>query len=293
MEVAGKIINREVTRECWETLASIEQIDFEWRPRLLQKIPSDNTSKEKLKELLQMKRYLAVVPAAWCPQIMSVTPSSLQLCPFITESFHGASGNPEAASLGMPSLVTVPLALGINPGEKLAVGLHIETHRGHATEGVLLGVEFTGMHDGWGKYMSVLCAPFTGKCKMKFQGNEGDSVEFQAMQPLADDHCGSVDVYVTIAESGDMEFLRFCKATDSLVRSGKMPRNMMPSWATEIFASVNVQMEYVTSGTRISTKWAAKSLPRYLQSQLEQRSLRDFIFEGPYLMQSSHCLGPT
>ena len=47
------------------------------------------------------------------------------------------------------------------------------------------------------------------------------------MPPLAADFTGSVEVYVTVKESGDFEFVRFCPAADSIAHSGWMTRDML------------------------------------------------------------------
>lgn len=96
-----------------------------------------------------------------------------------------------------------------------------------------------------------------------------DVLVSQAMKPLADDHCDAVEIYVTVSESGDVEFVRFCPAANSIARSGRMPRNMFPGCVTEMFASISIQMEHVPSETKVSTSWSADGLPREVQSQLE------------------------
>jgi hypothetical protein len=286
MEMAGKIVDEKLTLDCWQALASTEQRKLGWRPWLYQKLLQETTGKLKLKEIFQLKRYLNVTPEVWSPQIMLVTPCSLQLRPLDSESFFfGELAPPETAplddsrgALAKPSLAIIPLAWGIKPGESMAVGFHIESSSACATEGVLLGLEFNGM-PRWGK-TSVYCAPLTGQCNMKVARKDGE-ITVQVMHPLGGENWDSVDMYVTISESGDIEFLRYCKGTDCLVRSGRICV-VMPAWATCIVASVAIRTEHMSSETLVSTKWSASTLPRELQSQLEHRSLADFVFDAEW-----------
>jgi hypothetical protein len=294
VEAAGKIVDKNLTLDCWRALASIEQRHLAWRPWLYQKLLQEITSKEKLKEIFQLKRYLNVIPEVWSPQIMLTTPCSLQLHPLDKESFFfGELADPETAplddsraALAKPSLATVPLAWGIKPGESMAVGLQVESSGACVTEDVWLGLEFNGMLSG-GECMSVRCAPLAGQCQIMFQRN-GREIAAQVMRPLAGEHCGSVETYVTISESGDIEFLRYCKATDSLVRSGRICV-VTPTWARYIFASITIQTKHVSSKTLVSTTWSASTLPKQLQSQLEQRSLSDFVFDANWSLIKSNA----
>jgi len=87
---------------------------------------------------------------------------------------------------------------------------------------------------------------------MKYPG--GHEMVAQVMPPLGLDLCDSVEAYVSVTVSGDVEFIRFCEATNSSVRSGTMDRNMFPSWATEMFAAINIHIADVSSDTTVSTK---------------------------------------
>merc|ERR1712046_13849 len=93
----------------------------------------------------------------------------------------------------------------------------------------------------------------------------------QAMPSLADDLCGSVEVYLVVSESGDVEFFRICKSVKSLTRSGKIPRSMLPRWArdnaTEIFAAIQVESARVSSATKVTAKRPACRLLQELQSK--------------------------
>jgi len=84
----------------------------------------------------------------------------------------------------------------------------------------------------------------------------------QAMPPLPDHLCESVDIYVTVSEDGGVEFVRacdrICDAGKFITRSGRISHDMLfPGWASEIFAAVSIQMDDVLSETTVSTKWPA------------------------------------
>lgn len=250
MEAASKAIDRAVTEPCWETLAWMERETLEWRPRLLQIIPQGATGKEALRELYELRRYLNTVPANWSPQITSLGPSCLQVAPSDLSADANAAEDGLAAS-PVPPWAAVPLALGITLGDEMSAGIQIQSEAGCVNEGVWLGVEFTGIDEGWGKCMSVLCAPLTGRCMMKFPGEDHGLVA-QAFDPLVDVHADSVKLYVTVSESGDVEFIRFCQAANSVVRSGRMPRNMFPCWTKEMFVVINIQTEAVHAKSRVT-----------------------------------------
>merc|ERR1712070_683249 len=77
-----------------------------------------------------------------------------------------------------------------------------------------------------------------------------------AMPPLPDSSCGSVEIYVTVSRTKDVEFVRISKPSNSIARSGKIsPDLVFPHWASRFFASVQVQRERLVSKTLVSTKW--------------------------------------
>merc|ERR1711879_64511 len=200
---------------------------FSW---LLQILPEDTTGKDTLKELFELRRYLHGIPKNWSPQIRSISPSSLQLSPCGLNADATSTEDVLGSSL-VPPWASVPLALGVILGDEMSVGIQIQSEAGRASEGVWLGLEMTGVHDGCGLVWkwSILCAPLTGRCMQVFPGH--GSFVAQAMPPLAADFTGCVEIYVTVQESGDFEFLRFCPATNSTARSGRMTRDMLPIWA--------------------------------------------------------------
>jgi len=266
-EMVSKGVDREATRACWEALASEERRALEWRPGFLESFPDDTDGKDALQELLQLRRHLAGIPVNWSPQIRAVSASSLQVSSLVMDADTAAEGGTVATLV--PLMAAVPLALGIIHGEPMSVGIQIHSKVKCANEGVWLSLEFPGLQGGVGMYMSVQCAPLTGRCMMTFPGHEGDVLVSQAMQPLADDHCDAVEIYVTVSESGDVEFVRFCPAANSIDRSGRMPRKMFPGWTTEMFASISIEMEHMPFETTVSTSWSADGLPQEVQSQLE------------------------
>merc|ERR1712187_9589 len=181
------------------------------------------------------------------------------------------SAEESGLALDVPPLAAVPLALAVTLGDKMSIGVQIQSSVGHAHEGVWLALELTG--GGKGKAMSVLCAPLTGRCMMKYPGNTDNKLVAAAMPPLADDRCMLVEIYVTVSEEGDVEFVRFCEAENSVTRSGKLCRDMFPGWTTEFSTAINIQIARVSCETNIATKWSARDLPRQLLSQ------REFIFD--------------
>lgn len=281
IERSGKAIDGDIS-QAWEALVRSARRDLEWRPWLLQNLPKNGTTKELLMELVRLRRYLDVVPAAWFPQIISVTPASLQLSPLVNERSrveviraNNAPIDDSRTALDLPLVAKIPLALAAKLGEKLTVGLHIELDRGHSSESVWLGLDFPGKNSESRTNISILFAPLSGRCKMQFPGEEGDLVAC-AMAALADGHCASVETYAVVSESGDIEFLRFCRALGSLDRSGRILHNMLPFWTRKVSASINLQMNHVSHPTRVSTKWSSDGLPREVQNHFEQTQFFEF-----------------
>jgi hypothetical protein len=274
MEIACKRITGEVTGRCWETLAEIERDDFESRPWLLQiPLEEDIRGKEALKEIFELRVRLNTVPAKWSPQITANSASSLLLLP-ATLRGDAILAEDTLALPPVPPCAAVLLASGATVGEELAVGVQIQSKAGCANDGVWLGLEFIGVHDGWGKCMSVRCAPLTGRCMLKFP--DADTLISQAMPPLDDCLCEFVEIYVVVSPSGDVEFIRYCKAAKSLVRSGRIPHTVLPSWttdcstensSTEMFAAIEVQMADVYSETQVTTKSPSLGLLQEVQNQ--------------------------
>jgi hypothetical protein len=274
MEIVCKGVDREVTEQCWETLACVERDVFDERPWLLQILPEDSTGKEALKELIDLRGCLNAVPANWSPQITADSPTSLQLSPAVVP--YGFV--PDSSSVGdvlavplVPPWAAVLLSQGVYMGDEMSVGVEIQSKAGCANEGVWLGLEFMGTHDGWGKCLSVRCAPFTGRCMLKCPGR-AEPLFAQVMPPLADDFAHSVEIYATLSHSGEVEFFRFSQADNSIARSGVIPHTEptlgdTDSWASEVFAAINIHMAEVTSETRVSTKLPGASVLQLARSQ--------------------------
>jgi hypothetical protein len=269
MEEAGKAVDRKMISICQEGLVSLAQSDFTWRPWLLLKVQKNSTSKHMLKELAHLKRYLDVVPTAWSPQIIAVNPASLQLSPVVENP------STDCVPPHLSSVAPVPLALGVKPGETMAVGLHIESERGHASECVSLGLEYS-------IGISLFFAPLTGVCMMKFPGEEGTLLT-EAMPALVPEHCACVEVFMNISRAGDIEFIRYCKASSSMVRSGAICRNMFPFWKEEAFAFINIQAKQVSYKTRVSTTWSVDGLPHEIKHQLDNTP--SFVLDGTWKLE--------
>lgn len=266
MEEAGKVVDRKTISVCQEALVSRARNDLSRRPWLLLRVKESSTRKHLLKELLHLKQYVDVVPTAWSPQIIAVNPVSLQLSPVV----ESARSNDALAHLG--HVAQVPLALGVKPGKTMSVGLHIQSERGHASECVCLGLEFQ-------LGISLFFAPLTGVCTMKFPGDAGKLV-VEAMPALANEHCACVEVFLNVSETGDLEFIRYCKASSSMFRSGAICRNMFPFWNEEAFAFISIQAKQVSCKTQVSTKWSIDGLPQEIIHRLE--NMPSFIIDGTW-----------
>lgn len=277
LEAAGKAVDKEVIGRCWGPLAEMERSIVECRPWFLQVLPTDATGdgKEAVKELFKMRLQLNTIPSNWSPEITSISPSSLRVLPHLKglANSDGAGTDPPR----VPPFASVPLALGITLGDEMAIGLRVQSKGGRSHEGVWLALEITGEHDGHGSVVSVLCAPLTGRCLMTFPG-ESQKLVTNAFRPLADHLCDSVDIFVTVSESGDVEFVRICEASNSIDRSGKMLcETLFPCWAHEVYASVEVQMEHILSETTVTTKRPARDM---LQEQHHLEAA--FEFDGTW-----------
>lgn len=276
MESVSRGLDKGVTSRCWETLTHMERDTMQ--PWLIQALNKDLEGKEALKELLEMRGRLNAAPASWSPLIRSIGPCCLQLSPTGSCPAAISSEHSEAMCPVVPPLATVPMALGSSPGTEMAAGVRIQSKSGRANEGVWFGLEFVGVHDGWGKSLAILCAPLTGRVMLKFPGEE--KLFAQALVPLADDLSESVEIYVKVTTPGDVEFIRVCHPTNCISRSGRMPHNMFPKWASEIFVAITTQIAEVSSETTVSTQWAVREVLQAAQSQPE------FEFDGTWSLPS-------
>jgi len=265
LEAAGKHADTDVIGRCWGTLAKVEQCIVESRPWFVQVFPEDvsDNGKEALKELFKMRLQLNTVPDSWSPEIRPISPSSLHVSPLDCNgcvSSDGAAVDPPR----LPQIASVPLALGTILGDEMSIGLRVQSKGGSSHEGVWLALEITGVDDAQGKVMSLLFAPLTGRCMVTMSG-QPEKLVAQAMHPLAGSLCDSVDAFVTMSESGDVEFVRISEASNSITRSGKIRYEaLFPNWASKVFASVQVQIKDVLSETTVSIK---KPPPDMLQEQ--------------------------
>lgn len=274
MEAAFKGVDRKTTSPCWETLASMERnISSPWLLQCLTCSPEDATGKEALKKFLEIRARLTTVPAWWSPQITAVSPFCLHVVPN-SLSPDAPLAEDTVAAPPIPPCAAVPLALGVTVGEEMSVGVEIQCKRGkhgRADEGVWFGLSFD---DGGNRRVSVLCAPWSGRCMLQFPGEH--KMFAQAMPPLTEDLSDSVELYVTISRSGDVEFVRVSQVANAIVRSGRMPRGIFPNWASTIFPAISVHIAEVSFETTVLTKWAVGGSLR------EDRNQPDFEFDASW-----------
>jgi len=273
MECAGKEFDSEITKLCWGKLATMERSIVERRP-YLRPIPLEattywtctpleaSTSKEVLKTLFRRRLHLSTPPESWSPWIKALSHSSLVVSPCdVNAAATSAEGDRSAPHV--PPYPTVPVLLGTTFGQEMLIGLHIQSETTRANEGVWLALELGGVLVDWGFVISVRCAPLTGRCKIVYPGQSKIMVA-QVMPPLPDHLCDSVEIYVTVSKTGDVEFVRLSGASKSITRSGRMSHDMLfPGWASEIFADVSIQMNDVLSETTVSTKLLAGGLQQF------------------------------
>lgn len=304
IEAADKGVDTAVITRCWEKLASLERHLVDQRPWLLPKRRSMTVGigKEVLKELVNLRLQLNIIPALQSSDFQLISFTSLQVSPCKVNVDAGSSEDEPPPLIEWdayatlwedviysttlqdepPSLVpinvgatspeehddppplsrlpfiVVPLALGVNLGEKLSMGVQIQSEPPSAHEGVWFGLEIRG---DAGKVLSVFCAPFTGRFMIEIPGPPNQEIELvdELMWPLEDNMCDSVDIYVTVSESGVVEFTRISKISDSMARSGtiKIP---VPPWTSQVFAAVRVQRSQVFSKTTISTRFPVEGM---------------------------------
>ena len=300
IEAADKGMVSEVTRRCWEKLAMLESRIVDRRPWILPKRRSmtAGTGKEVLKELINLRLQLNIIPALQSPDFGMVSFTSLQispwkldepptlvemsayanlwadaalhvapptLTPLIADStpleddrsalvptnvdVTSSEEHDEPPPLIPPAIAIVPLSLGANVGEKMSIGVQIHSAKPSAHEGVWFGLEILY---NWVKVLSVFCAPLTGRFMIERMDapNKAMLVVSERIPPLEDKLCRSVDIYVTVSESGDVQFVRTSSGSNCVARSGLMT---VPPWASQVFAAVRVQRAQVLSETTIST----------------------------------------
>merc|ERR550532_333149 len=90
-------------------------------------------------------------------------------------------------------------------------------------------------------------APITGRCLLRFPG-ENQGLVSQPMPPVErSTFAGAaeevIDAYLVVRESGEIAFGRRCGAKPRMEWSGELPREWIPAWTEEVFASLDFQID--------------------------------------------------
>jgi len=173
-----------------------------------------------------------------------------------------------------PRLAAVPLEPGLDGGEGWAVGARLSCRKvALAGEGCLLGVEFLGVRNGWGVVTTVLFAPASGRCFMRFEGG-ADGLVAQPMPALEEfsthAECEHVEAFARVSAAGGVSFYRRC-GVEGIECTGELPKEFMPSWATQRFASLNFQVDQLQEAVDISISWVGHDLPPSLDGHAPTR----------------------
>jgi len=281
-ELAG--CDRCAVAACWCNLQMAAEDDFaRWFPQLQLALPG--LAKEALRELsLLQRRVFASIPVSWAPYICQFSDQCLHMSP--RTSTHLTS--PDVHSAGMedhpgldiereqpigrapvpPRLATVPMrmAAGSRPEAGLAAGVRLSCRRAsHVGEGCLVAAEYAGVLFGEGMIATVSFAPVSGRCFVCFEG-EPYGLTAQPLPPLADPAAADpewvdVEAFLLASPSGGVSFGRRYGAEAPVEWSGELPREFLPPWATELFSSLNFQVDELEEPAKVSVEWVGPELP--------------------------------
>mmetsp|Transcript_2211 Transcript_2211/g.6592 ORF Transcript_2211/g.6592 Transcript_2211/m.6592 type:complete len:339 (-) Transcript_2211:412-1428(-) len=299
-ELAG--CSRAAATACWRALLALAEQSLAL-PGHWPALPEH--PKEALRELRRSLREVAEVPEGWAPCIQRVALETLRAQPRPSPPPHTRGGRRigaahrggmegyvgpaaeegEAAGEGEderqaawpllpPRLAAVPLSLGLSGGEGWVVGARLSSQKAPlAGEGCLLAVELLGVASGWGVVTTLLFAPASGRCFMRFEGG-ADGLVAQPMPPLeglpARAECEHVEAFARVSAAGGVSFYRRC-GVEGIECTGELPKELMPSWATQKFASLNFQVDQLQEAVDISISWVGRDLPPSLEGHAPAR----------------------
>mmetsp|Transcript_28876 Transcript_28876/g.83028 ORF Transcript_28876/g.83028 Transcript_28876/m.83028 type:complete len:329 (-) Transcript_28876:262-1248(-) len=279
-ELAG--CDRCAVAACWRTLRTAAEDDFAWWfPQRCLTLPEP--PKEALRELRIRQRSVASVPEKWAPYICQFSAECVHIAPRTPPSaaagaHHGGvedyvgldvEREPIRQALVPPRLAAVPMALGSHPEAGLAAGVRLSCRRAsHVGEGCLVAAEYAGVLDGEGVITTVSFAPVSGRCFVCFEG-EPYGLTAQPLPPLADPAAADpewvdVEAFLLASPSGGVSFGRRFGAEAPVEWSGELPREFLPDWATELFASLNFQVDRLEEPAQVSIEWVGFELPAQL-----------------------------
>jgi len=276
MECTHKLFTEsEVMNQCWGELARHQRQWVVQNPWLLKALPPCKRGKEAFREALEMNRWFDAVPESWSAVISMSGASRLQVLPQRTP---GSSASAENTPVHLPEMATVPLSLGTVSGKSLVFGWRVETKTNADINGVWFGLEFSGLRNSLGRCMSICYSPSAGECIVKM-AEETSALVAGGMTPLAGDASTSYDIYVTMSEARDVEFVQISEASNCVVRSGVIPSSMVPSWTKEVYPSITIEAAKVSAEMHISS---VHRVPPHLQGTLKQS---DSLFDGMWCVR--------
>jgi len=300
-ELAG--CSRAAATACWRALLALAEQSLAgelWFPRQSPALPEH--PKEALCELQRRLRGVLEVPEGWAPCIQRVAFEKLRAQPRLPSlpctrgggqrgaAHHGgmedcvglAAGEAEAAGeeederqppgpLSPPRFAAVPLSLGLDGEEGWVVGVRLSSQRARLMgEGCLLAVEFLGVVNRCSVITSVLFAPASGRCFMRFEGGPDGLVaepipNLEGLPTHAE--CEHVEVFACVSATGGVSFYRQCGA-EGVECTGELPKEFFPPWATRRFASLNFQVDQLQEALDISISWVGRDLPPRLEGHV-------------------------
>jgi len=178
---------------------------------------------------------------------------------------------PLRETLVPPRLAAVLLACGSRSGGTFAAGVRLSCRRACSVgEACLFAAEFVGSLNGHGAMTMVSFAPATGRCLVCFAGMK-EGLASQPMPPIegpaaADAESEVLEAFLLVSASGGVSFGRRRGAAARMEWSGELAREFCPSWSTEIYASLNFQIDQLCEPAQVSVTWIGFGLPALLAS---------------------------
>jgi len=279
-ELAG--CDRRAVAACWRTLRADAQDKFS-RSFPQRRLALSGLPKEALRELRHRQRSVASVPESWAPYISQFSDQCLHMSPrtstYFTppgdyypgmEDYVGLDIEWEQPTVRLvpPRLAIVPMRMApaSHPDAGLAAGVRLSCRRAsHVGEGCLVAAEYAGVLFGEGMIATVSFAPVSGRCFVCFEG-EPYGLTAQPLPPLADPAAADpewvdVEAFLLASPSGGVSFGRRYGAEAPVEWSGELPREFLPPWATELFSSLNFQVDELEEPAKVSVEWVGPELP--------------------------------
>jgi len=235
-----------------------------WGPRAQKSIEKlheqDLSGKQFIFQVLGLARSL-MPPEAWQPWIQKTSFHSVRAIPFVQQHSDASDVNDGEAEVKLPHQASIAIATGVLCGSPLVVCVRVSISEGMTIDdAVCVGIEATGGTES-GRTMSIMCAPFTGKCFIQ-HGQNGPTMYSQLLPELS--QCDSVAVWLQVTGLGGIRFLRQVQ-DDELEEAGYLPLECLPRWVEVYYGCLHFWCrDLAATEANLSIEYSGSAFPSHM-----------------------------